>query len=78
MLFKEITFNCIFIVLKADTLQYIPDDSFNVHPDETLKKILLGQPYSLEQYKSLSSKTALIDAAIKSGNGNAILGVHLI
>ncbi|XP_011505739.1 PREDICTED: spermatogenesis-defective protein 39 homolog [Ceratosolen solmsi marchali] len=64
-------------VLEADRLQYISDDSFSVHPDATLRNILIGQPYSLEQYKSLSSKTALIDAAIKSGNGNAILGITL-
>ena len=41
----------------------------------TLKKILIGQPYSLESYKSYASKIALLEAAIKSGNGNAILGV---
>lgn len=67
----------VFTVLEADKLQFIPDESSNVHPDVTLKKILLGRPYSLEQYKSLASKTALLDGAIQSGNGNAILGVGL-
>lgn len=64
-------------VLEADKLQYIPDDSSSMQPDLTLKKILMGQAHSLESYKSLASKTALLDAAIKSGNGNAILGVRL-
>jgi len=42
-------------------------------PDITLRKILLCQPFSLEHYKSIASKTALLDAAISSGDGNAIL-----
>lgn len=42
-------------------------------PDITLRQILLGQPYSLELYKSLASKTALLDASISNGDGNAIL-----
>lgn len=46
-------------------------------PDITLRQILLGQPYSLEQYKSLASKTALLDAAISNGDGNAILIIIL-
>lgn len=45
-------------------------------PDITLRQILLGQPYLLEQYKSLASKTALLDAAILNGDGNAILIVR--
>lgn len=45
-------------------------------PDITLRQILLDQPYSLEQYKSLASKTALLDAAILNGDGNAILIVR--
>ena len=55
-----------------DKLKNLPETS-GVQPDITLRKILLGQPYSLEQYKSLASKTALLDAAIISGDGNAIL-----
>ena len=73
-----IIFYFTFAVLEADKLQFIPDESASVHPDVTLKKILVGQPYALEQYKSLASKTALLDAAIKSGNGNAILGVCFV
>ncbi|XP_031838212.1 spermatogenesis-defective protein 39 homolog [Nomia melanderi] len=46
-------------------------------PDHTVKKILLGQSFSLEPYKSLASKTALLDAAISSGDGNAILIIIL-
>lgn len=65
-------------VIEADKLQFKPDESGNMKPETTLKKILTGQAYSFEQYKSLASKTALLDAAIRSGNGNAILGVSLI
>nr|CAD7450438.1 unnamed protein product [Timema bartmani] len=45
--------------------------------DETIKKILLGRPFSLELYRSLALKTELLDAAINMGDGNAILGVVL-
>ncbi|XP_071647424.1 spermatogenesis-defective protein 39 homolog [Temnothorax longispinosus] len=48
-----------------------------VQPDITLRQILLGQSYSLERYKSLASKTALLDAAILNGDGNAILIIIL-
>lgn len=56
-----------------DKLKNLHPETSGVQPDITLRKILLGQPYSLEQYKSLASKTALLDAAIISGDGNAIL-----
>lgn len=46
-------------------------------PDITLREILLGQSYSLERYKSLASKTALLDAAISNGDGNSILIIIL-
>ncbi|XP_011864814.1 PREDICTED: spermatogenesis-defective protein 39 homolog [Vollenhovia emeryi] len=46
-------------------------------PDVTLRQILLGQSYSLERYKSLASKTALLDLAILHGDGNAILIIIL-
>lgn len=46
-------------------------------PDITLRQILLSQPYSLEQYKSLASKTTLLDTAISNGDGNAILIIIL-
>ncbi|KAL0101100.1 hypothetical protein PUN28_018747 [Cardiocondyla obscurior] len=48
-----------------------------VQPNATLRQILLGQPYSLEQYKSLASKTSLLDGAILNGDGNAILIIIL-
>jgi hypothetical protein len=38
---------------------------------------LLGFPYSLELYRSLKSKTELLDAAIAVGDGNATLAVSL-
>lgn len=66
-----------FVVLAADKLQNLHPETVVAQPDITLRKILLGQPYSLEQYKSLASKTALLDAAILSGDGNAILIVRI-
>jgi len=44
-----------------------------VQSDITLRQILLSQPYSLEQYRSLASKTTLLDASISNGDGSAIL-----
>ncbi|KOX71731.1 Spermatogenesis-defective protein 39 like protein [Melipona quadrifasciata] len=60
-----------------DKLKNLHPETSSVQPDITLRKILLGQPYSLEQYKSLASKIALLDAAIISGDGNAILIIIL-
>jgi hypothetical protein len=48
-----------------------------LHPKETVKNIFLGQPYSLELYKSFTDKVALIDEALELGDGNAILAVSL-
>lgn len=44
--------------------------------DLTIKNIFLGRPHSLEPYRSLSSKHALLNAAINLGDGNAILEVR--
>lgn len=71
---SEKTLDCI---LAMDKLKNLHLETSSVQPDITLRKILLGQPYSLEQYKSLASKIALLDAAIISGDGNAILIIIL-
>lgn len=65
-------------VLAADKLQDVNTETVVEQPDITLRKILLGRPYTLEQYKSLASKTALLDAAILSGDGNAVLIVYIL
>ena len=70
---SEKTLSCI---LATEKLQKLHSENA-VQPDVTLKNILLGQPYSLEQYKSLASKTALLDLAIINGDGNAILIIIL-
>jgi hypothetical protein len=44
---------------------------------ETVTKIMLGHPYSLELYRSLKSKTELLDSAVAVGDGNAMLAVRL-
>ncbi|XP_008554787.1 spermatogenesis-defective protein 39 homolog [Microplitis demolitor] len=64
-------------ILNADNRHLISDNKLNVNPSVTVRRILLGQTYSLENYKSLSNKTALLDAAIASGSGNVILIVTL-
>ncbi|KAK0088890.1 hypothetical protein PV325_010341 [Microctonus aethiopoides] len=63
-------------ILGADKI-YLSEEPPTVDPTSTLRRILLGQPFSLEKYKSLVNKTALLDAAIHSGNGNAILIIIL-
>jgi len=44
---------------------------------ETVKKIIQGQPYTLEVYKSLRDKLSLLDCAIKMHDGNAITAAVL-
>lgn len=46
-------------------------------PNVTISKIISGKPCSLEVYRSLKDKTDLLDEAIFSKNGNAILQVVL-
>ncbi|XP_070578900.1 spermatogenesis-defective protein 39 homolog isoform X2 [Ptychodera flava] len=46
-------------------------------PEMTIKRVIAGDPYSLELYKSLSDKLALLDEAVKSHDGNAIIAVIL-
>ncbi|KAG8232476.1 hypothetical protein J437_LFUL012708 [Ladona fulva] len=41
--------------------------------EETLRRILLRLPFSLDAYRSLEEKTKLLDAALEQGNGDAIL-----
>lgn len=42
-----------------------------------VRKILLKKPYSLECFRALHEKENLLDAAIESGNGDAILAIVL-
>lgn len=46
-------------------------------PDNTINRILLGQPYSLECYRSLEDKLALLDTALVTMDGSAILATLL-
>lgn len=43
----------------------------------TVRAIMLGKPFSLHLYRSLESKSQLLDEAVKSRDGNAILCVVL-
>ncbi|KAF7993157.1 hypothetical protein HCN44_005938 [Aphidius gifuensis] len=52
-------------ILNADKI-YLSDEKPTTDPVITLRRILLGQPFTLEYYKSLGNKTALLDAAIAS------------
>ncbi|XP_046829294.1 spermatogenesis-defective protein 39 homolog [Vespa crabro] len=74
---SEKTLHCILALDKIQNIDQRPNDDVQTQPDVTLRRILMGQSYSLEQYKSLASKTALLDSAVKSGNGNAILIIVL-
>nr|XP_012144308.1 PREDICTED: spermatogenesis-defective protein 39 homolog isoform X3 [Megachile rotundata] len=80
---SEKTLSCsmsvkIYTILAMDKLQNLQPEITATQPDITLRKILLGQPYSLEPYKSFACKTSLLDAAIISGDGNAILVRSLV
>ncbi|XP_029158814.1 spermatogenesis-defective protein 39 homolog [Nylanderia fulva] len=76
-LFSIISEKTLLCILAADKSLDVNTETTIEQPDITLRKILLGRPYSLEQYKSLASKTALLDAAISSGDGNAVLIIIL-
>eukprot|EP00112_Aurelia_sp_Birch-Aquarium-sp1_P012846 Seg2706.1 transcript_id=Seg2706.1/GoldUCD/mRNA.D3Y31 product="Spermatogenesis-defective protein 39" protein_id=Seg2706.1/GoldUCD/D3Y31 len=49
----------------------------SIPPQEAIKRIILGKPYSLEYYKSLKQKMELLDFALKYHDGNAIMAVIL-
>lgn len=44
-----------------------------VDPSTTVLRIILGQPYSVEWYKSKEQKLSFLDEALKSHDGNAII-----
>ncbi|KAL0276102.1 UNVERIFIED_CONTAM: hypothetical protein PYX00_003755 [Menopon gallinae] len=48
-----------------------------VPASKTMKLIMTGQPYSFHLYRSLEQKSQLLDEALKTGDGNAILAVVL-
>ncbi|XP_053669902.1 vacuolar protein sorting-associated protein 16B [Anopheles nili] len=52
---------------------------FNYAPptESVIRKLILGKPCSLEMFRSLAEKEQLLDEAIASGCGNAILKVIL-
>jgi len=52
--------------------RYVP-----LPPQQTVRDLILGLPYSLEGYRSLQEKEALLDAALEYGDGDAILAVTL-
>lgn len=46
-------------------------------PDDTVNRIILGQPFSLESYRSLEDKLALLDTALGTLDGSAIMATIL-
>uniref|UniRef100_A0A182TLR3 Vps16 C-terminal domain-containing protein n=1 Tax=Anopheles melas TaxID=34690 RepID=A0A182TLR3_9DIPT len=52
---------------------------FNYAPstESVVRKLILGKPCSLEMFRSMAEKEQLLDEAIASGSGNAILKVTL-
>ena len=69
---------------KGEQLNYLKDrlrqveDGFGISKlkvEESVKRMVNGQPFSLEQYKSKDEKLELLDKAIKTHDGNAIIAV---
>lgn len=48
-----------------------------VTPEDTVKNIIIGQPYFLEQHRSKEDKVALLNEAVRLQDGNAIIAVVL-
>ncbi|KAK7084834.1 hypothetical protein SK128_026664 [Halocaridina rubra] len=46
--------------------------NFTLPPDDMVNRIILGQPYSLENYRSLEDKLALIDTALGTFDSSVI------
>lgn len=46
-------------------------------PEDTIRKMILGEPYSLEVFRSKEEKLQLLDKAIQVHDGNAITAVIL-
>lgn len=57
---------------RAQEICYAPPSVFSV-----IRKILLKKPYSLKSFRALHEKESLLNEAIRSGNGDAILAVVL-
>ncbi|KAH6926326.1 hypothetical protein HPB50_017110 [Hyalomma asiaticum] len=47
------------------------------HPEETVRNIVIGQPYFLGQHRSKEDKVALLNEAVRVQDGNAIIAVLL-
>ncbi|XP_052768917.1 spermatogenesis-defective protein 39 homolog [Mya arenaria] len=69
---------------KDDEIQYLRTQLQNAEKalgvsklkvEETVKRMILGQPFSLEQYRSKQEKLDLLDKAIATHDGNAIIAV---
>ncbi|KAH9496174.1 spermatogenesis-defective protein 39 [Bulinus truncatus] len=63
--------------LKRSLLSARKDRWIKLPVDETLHRIMKGEPYSLEMYKSLDDKLTLLDKAVKMSDGNAIIAAVL-
>ncbi|XP_078000667.1 spermatogenesis-defective protein 39 homolog [Glandiceps talaboti] len=46
-------------------------------PEDTVKRLIRGEPCSLEMHRSLTNKLALLDAAVAMHDGNSIIAVVL-
>ncbi|KAH3853184.1 spermatogenesis-defective protein 39 homolog [Dreissena polymorpha] len=66
---------------KDDQIRYLQQQLDNalgvtkLKVDDTVKRMLRGQPYSLEAYKGKEEKLELLDKAIATHDGNAITAV---
>lgn len=78
MLIKISIIYSLFAVFERDKIYKQSEEIPSENPEKTLLKMIYNTPYTLEHYKSLKSKTALLDQSIESGDGNAILCVSFV
>ncbi|GAB6022359.1 Spermatoproteinsis-defective protein 39 [Chamberlinius hualienensis] len=62
---------------KSAQKQQLSKSDLDLPPDRMIWRIILDQPFSLDIYKSKQQKLALLDRAIESRDGNAIIAVVL-
>ncbi|GLV46299.1 Vacuolar protein sorting 16B [Carabus blaptoides fortunei] len=72
-----LTQQCLNKILDDEPTEIGVDIKPKVPISQTIKKLILGEPYTLDTYRSSQNKIDLLDAAISSGDGNAILAIVL-
>lgn len=68
----------IYIVLDDDYSNQKFSNMSDTIIQQTINNMILNRPYSLDNFKSLDNKTRLLDAAVNTWNGDAILSVIFV